>query len=302
MRKSYLFAAKGIIASGFLIALITWVSLNVGWSSLLSAWSQLSLGEICLAVCLIFLSHGLRILRVFSAYKRTQPHILLTDVAAVSLLHNTISFMLPMRLGEAALPLLSKRQLNIHLRYSTSTLLLLRLFDAHCLLVLLAFFAAESYLGGKTAGLLWLIIASVPCAIIAVRRLIMKHPRFESIQTLVKSVGFLLSCYGLTALIWGVKLASLAYLAATLGQMPVDHAWIATIIADASALSPITGFANAGTFEAAFIFPLIPLGYDGQTLMKIALNLHLIVLLTNIAAGVTGAIIMFSKKPSKRVQ
>lgn len=300
MRNTPLLIAKAVIASLFIAALVWWAQVHLDWRDVLSAWQRVSVLDVALVVALILLSHCLRVLRVFLAYRRLQA-VSFINVSGVSLSHNTISFLLPMRLGELALPLLSRKKLDISYSYSSATLLLLRVFDAHWLLILLSITASSSYLSDQANSIIWFIIASTPIVLAVLIYFLAKAPRFSSIRPLVQSPSLLIMLYLCTGAIWLVKLSALAWLASVLGQIDIQHAWLATILADASALSPITGFANAGTFEAAFALPLLPLGYDSAVLVGAALNLHLLVLVTNICAGLIGALILTFNKSEKQV-
>ncbi len=299
MRKSQLLILKSIVAFSFLLGLLLWVNTHLDWKEILSAWSKVEAIHLAGATTLVAFSHWIRALRVHLAYRRAHK-LDFISVTAVSFVHNTVSFLLPMRLGEAALPLLSKTRLQVPLAYSTASLLLLRIFDAHWLLLLLAIFASASLLNESAMLFILILLASVPVVVWLMAIAANKHQRFKSIRPLVSDALAPIMLYLITGLIWGTKLAALAYLASTLGDLRLDHAWVATIIADASALSPITGFANAGTFEAAFALPLMPLGHDGTTLVKTALNLHLFILITNVAIGAIGMLLLlFSKHQSR---
>lgn len=291
MSKPILLLIKSLVALSFLAGLFIWVDTQLEWRSLFSDWESLSLIEVAIAVSCIMLSHALRVLRVFYAYRQTFK-VSLLSVSGVSFSHNTLSFLLPMRLGEAALPILSRQRLNIDLLYSSSVLLLVRLFDAHWLALLLLFFAGALLPSMYAYILFGLLIISIPLLVAGIAWLAKRHPKFISIRALVSKVFPLIILYAFTGLIWISKISALAFVAAALGELPINQAWIATIVADASALSPVTGFANAGTFEAAFMLPLLPFGYESEALLKTALNLHILIFLTNIAIGALGALIL----------
>lgn len=298
MRKSHLIALKTAIASSFLIVLVYWAGLRLNWSDLIQSWAGISALSV-LAVCAcILVSHLLRVVRIYLAYAQ-QFEVNFTTVTGVSLSHNTLSFLLPMRLGEAALPLLSKNQLNIDLKYSTASLLLVRVFDAHVLLLLLMSFASASYFESHTHWILWSILLLLPAALAVFVVWLKKKAKFNSIRALVDKPSTLIMLYLITVSIWVVKLGALAVLCQLLGELAFSHAWIAMILADASALSPITGFANAGTFEAAFILPLLPLGYNSDALLNVALNIHILILLTNLLAGGLGVLLLLFKRSTK---
>lgn len=287
MPRTLTISIKLVLAIGLLAALIFWVHTHYDWGQILRAWTTVPLTQIALVCALVGLSHFLRVLRIHQAYA-LHKQLQLRDVAAVSLVHNTISFLLPMRLGELALPILSRARLKVSYQYSASSLLLVRLFDAHVLLILVLFVGGGLWFD----ALGWILSVSFlllsPIGIVALRWLAKKHSKLDDLSQLLSKLRPVAVIYVLSVAIWLIKIAALAWLVLSLGGLSIDHAWLGTIIADASALSPITGLANAGTFEAAFTLPLLALGYETDSLVSTALNLHLFVLVTNVLAGLCG--------------
>ena len=283
----YGFHMRVIVACVLFIGLIYGVELHVGWSLVLSDWNQLNLTAIISITMLIFLSHLLRIVRIHFTYNLTHK-VRFIDVSAVSLLHNTLSFLLPMRIGEAALPLLSRKQLNINIGYATATLFVVRLCDLHVLLMLLLFFTSSLFLEKNLQWVSVICLLALPFGVAIVRYLSTQLKFLAPVQLLLTSYFVWLKIYIFTLAIWGVKLSALAFLAQQFGILALDHAWIATIMADGSALSPITGIANTGTFEAAFSLPLLSFGYHINELLRIAVNVHIFIFVTNLISGIIG--------------
>lgn len=296
-RSLVIITIKAIIAIGFVVALFVWLGAHYQLSDLTEQWQRLPGGLIVMAALMVIASHIFRAMRIHYAYSLVSPQRL-SRVLSVSLVHNTVSFLLPMRLGEAALPMLSKQQLAVDVKYSTATLVLIRLFDAHTLLCLLCFFAGGLFLEGAAWALPALLVAGLPVFIYLLRAISHRVPKIAFAKPLFASHPNWLRLYAYTLAIWVIKLFALALLAATLGDLPINHAWIATIIADGSALSPLTGLANAGTFEAAFSLPLVPLGYNAQQLVLIAVNMHVFIFIINMLAGISGFIGLRSRPQS----
>ncbi|TVZ39423.1 uncharacterized membrane protein YbhN (UPF0104 family) [Alteromonadaceae bacterium 2753L.S.0a.02] len=294
MPKYFYTLLKAAFALAMLLALIVWVETQYGWASTLANWSKISVWQVVLLAIGVFSSHLLRVSRVFAAYTFKQP-VSFKSVSAVSFLHNTISFLLPMRLGELALPALGKHQLAIDYRYSAAVLLLLRLFDAHVLLCLLVFFAGTAWLKYYAWIAPLVLLAGLPLGVHVLKIMSAQITKLAFATPLVSDTRRWLTLYGYTVAIWVVKLFSLAMLASVLGGIPLNHAWLATILADGSALSPVTGFANAGTFELAFALPLKPLGYAMESMVQIAVNVHIFIFVTNIAVGIVGFLLLQNK-------
>ena len=283
---------KVIIALILFVGLIYGVEQYIGWLSVLSDWKRLSLTTIIGVTILAFLSHLLRIVRVYFAYNVTQKKVAFINVISTSLLHNTLSFLLPMRIGEAALPLLSRTQLNVDIRYATATLFVIRVFDLHVLCMLLLTFAGSLFIKEYTLPIIIISLLALPLGVAILKRLTTRFKSLTFARPLLSPNSTWLKTYSFTLAIWGVKLSALTFLAQQLGHLTLEHAWIATIMADGSALSPITGFANAGTFEVAFSLPLISLGYTASELVRIAVNVHIFVIVTNLIAGIIGFMLL----------
>ncbi|ACR11026.1 putative membrane protein [Teredinibacter turnerae T7901] len=291
---------KILLASAMLFAVVYWVQVNYGWLDTLAAWRALSLYAVALLACAVLVSHVLRVVRVYFAYRLQQP-VAFGRVAAVSFVHNTVSFLLPMRLGELVLPALSKHQLAIDYRYSTAVLVIMRLFDAHVLLCLLVFFAGDLWLDDYALIAPVALIAGLPVGMKILNIACSRLPKLAFASRLVATPRDWITLYLFTVAIWTVKLFALAYLAALLGQIPLAHSWIATILADGSALSPVTGFANAGTFELAFAMPLVPLGYALESLVRVAVNVHIFIFVTNIMIGIVGFTLLRTRSSSRLI-
>lgn len=292
--KKYMIYIK--LAAGIAITalLVFWVHATVGWGSIVDMAGQITLVDWLLVVAAIVFSHLLRALRLIICYRarRTNP----LDTAAIGFVHNCLNFLLPMRLGELALPILSKSNLGVRFRDSTVALVFIRLLDLHVLLVLVVYFVGGTLIEGR---FLWLAVAclvAVPIALLTQRIWAPKLPLFPDLQEITGTPRYWLTNYLLTTLVWLTKLGALSYLALRLSDIELNHAWVAITLADASSISPITGLANAGTFEAAFVLPLWLLGYDHATTLSVAVTLHMVLGLVSLLMGSVGFAIMFFKR------
>ncbi|WP_045859724.1 lysylphosphatidylglycerol synthase transmembrane domain-containing protein [Teredinibacter purpureus] len=294
MPKPIATSLKVIFAAAMLVGLGWWVHISYGWASTLSHWQTVSGAALAVGIAMVLVSHLARVWRIHYAYNQQQPTAFKRTLA-VSFVHNTVSFLLPMRLGELALPTLSRHQLKIDVKYALATLLLIRLFDAHVLLCLLVFFAGSLWLEDLALVAPITLIVALPIGVKIVQLVGTRFSALSFASPLLQQSSTWITLYVQTLIIWVIKLFALATLAASIGELPINHAWIATIIADASALSPITGFANAGTFELAFTLPLIPLGYAAEPLIKTAVNVHLFIFVINICIGIVGFLLLDSK-------
>jgi len=284
------------LAAGVLITavLIVWVQLTVGWHSVLELFARITPADLALVAAGIVFSHVLRAVRLIICYRARSTNVL--DTAAIGFVHNCLNFLLPMRLGELALPLLSKSNLGVRFRDSTVTLVFIRLLDIHVLLVLVMFFAGGALIDGYFFWLSIACLAGLPLALLTQRYWTSRLPLLRDLPDITGSPRYWVTNYILTTAVWLAKLGALSYLALQLSTIELEHAWVAITLADASSISPITGLANAGTFEAAFVVPLWLLGYDHEMTLSVAVTLHMVLGLVSLAMGSLGFAMMLVRR------
>lgn len=283
----YIKLAVGMVLTALLIL---WVQTTVGWSSVMDLFRRITWTDLMLVAAGIVLSHVLRAIRLIICYRARSTNFL--DTAAIGFVHNCLNFLLPMRLGELALPLLSKSSLGINFRDSTVTLVFIRLLDIHVLLVLVVFFVGDTLITGYFFWLTIACLVGLPLALLTQRYWSVRLPYLQDLPDITGTPRYWLMNYALTTGVWLAKLGALSYLALRLSTISLDHAWVAITLADASSISPITGLANAGTFEAAFVLPLWLLGYDHAMTLSVAVTLHMVLGLVSLTMGSIGVVAM----------
>lgn len=290
LKNKYLVCAKLIIGILMTAGLIVWVHVAIGWSRVWEIFGEISFADLALVAIGIVASHVLRAIRLILCYRARSRKYL--DTAAIGFVHNCLNFLLPMRLGELALPILSRTNLGIKLRDSTVTLVFIRLLDIHVLLVLVVLFAGGDVVGGY---FLWATVAcltGLPVALMTQRYWSPRLPLLKDLPDITGTPRYWLASYFLTVGIWLAKLGTLTYLILLLAPIELGHAWVAITLADASSISPITGLANAGTFEAAFILPLWALGYDDAMTLPVAVAVHIVLGVVSLTMGALGFAVM----------
>ena len=105
-----------------------------------------TMSRYAIVVAGILISHMLRAVRLAMCYRRLDRR--LREITGIAFIHNSLNFWLPMRLGELALPLLSRFSLNLPVVDSTLTLIFIRLMDIHVLLLLVFYFAGPAVFEG----------------------------------------------------------------------------------------------------------------------------------------------------------
>ncbi|NRP15747.1 MULTISPECIES: lysylphosphatidylglycerol synthase domain-containing protein [unclassified Marinobacterium] len=272
---------RWFIATTLFLALAIGVELTIGWRSILEDWQTLSITNLLFLTLLTFISYLLRAERVFN-YFASESHSRVSYIK-ISFLHNALNNFLPMRLGEAAFPLLMKREFSESMLTTSAGLLVIRLMDLHVLLLLASFtlFSVTPLLGGIACTALILLPLLMR---VGGESLIRLFP--EKIRNLLNKVEHLWpkdyrllgKTYLMTLLIWIVKLVALILILMSFLNIDFFNGALAVILADISGVLPIHGLAGSGTYEAAMLAALYPMGFETIEAVKAAINVHIYLL------------------------
>ena len=272
---------RWLIATTLFLALTIGVELTIGWRSILEDWQALSVTNLLLLTLLTFISYLLRAERVFN-YFADKSHARVSYIK-ISFLHNALNNFLPMRLGEAAFPILMKREFSESMLTTSAGLLVIRLMDLHALLLLasLALCAVSPLLGGAACAALLLLPLLVRASGESLIRLLPAKVKtsLNKIEHLwPRDYGLLSRIYLMTLLIWVVKLVALILILMNFLNIDFFNGALAVILADISGVLPIHGLAGSGTYEAAMLAALYPMGFETVEAIKAAINVHIYLL------------------------
>src|SRR5210317_613402 len=128
---------RWVIASTIFALLLLAVEHYLGWASVLEQWAVVDPAVFTGLTLLTLISYLLRAERVYRYFGQRQGHPRRAYLR-ISFIHNALNNFLPMRLGEAAFPLLMRRQFRQSMLSSTAGLVWIRLMDLHVLLLLAA--------------------------------------------------------------------------------------------------------------------------------------------------------------------
>jgi uncharacterized membrane protein YbhN (UPF0104 family) len=277
---------RWLLGVALLAALLVWVETAVGWGALLAPWRDFPPADLVWLLGLTALSYFLRAVRVYD-YSHRLLAGRLPAVVRMSVLHNTLNNLLPMRLGELAYPWLMKRYFGQGYAASGTTLVWIRLLDLHFLVTLGLGFLALA----PGAGLwIWLLppwLALLPAAYLGhgwlQRFAVGRSGRvFELLGKVLGHVpengwGFF-RAWLWTVLSWACKFAAFTTVVMYFAAIPTWQAVLGTIGAELSTVLPVHGVAGSGSYELAMAAVLLPLGIDMSTVLKGAVNLHLYLL------------------------
>jgi len=273
----------GVLFGGLLLV----VHYTVGWADLLAPWRELSPALLALLVLLAVSSHLLRALRFYDCF-----HPLLQGrfptLLRLTVFHNTANNLLPMRAGELVFPWLMRRYFGHGLIDATARLLWVRLLDLH-LLGLVGIWML--YLGHPSwawlgVALGWVAALALVTALARAHASPLAEGRGGRVRRVMAQVlaavpacnALLARLYLWTGLIWGLKLAAFAILLRHFVPADSWRVLAGVIAAELSSVLPVHGIAGTGTYEAAAVAALVPLGIDPTVALAGAVNLHLFLL------------------------
>lgn len=291
-----------------LIGLILLVEKQYGWLNLLASWKAIPPSSLALALLLMLASYLLRALRFYDFFHQQTKGRGFTLIR-ITVIHNFLNNMLPMRTGEVSFPVLMKQHFNIAITHSAPALLWLRLLDLYVLLAL-SFVSLQSLLPWGTevrlAIALTLLLLPVVCyALQGLIKSLLTSNRSKISATLLNmmtelpsSVFTFIRAIFWTLLNWALKIAIYAWLLKEFTGLSFVQAWSGATTGELSSVLPIHGVAGAGTYEAGVLAGLLPWGLDEYIALAAAVNLHLFVLASTFL--LTGLILLVVR-PQKEI-
>ncbi|MFY0666027.1 MAG: flippase-like domain-containing protein [Natronospirillum sp.] len=285
-----------IIAASF----IWFVFAHYDLQSLQTLLGQLGLISLATVILLQLLSYILRAWRFYVVLRPLSPTLSFLGILRVTLIHNALNNIIPMRLGELTFPALMSRHYKMPIVTSASALVLVRLLDLALmggLLVGVLFLLGIDTLDQINTGSLikWtLIAATIGVAIVLLFfRQILKRVLLKlkaGLHYILPKMPLLL---GISTFVWVSKV--LSYL--IIIQIALDSTYLQALVAvlatEATAILPINGIANFGTLEASIWVALRPFALDNATVFNAAVNLHFFIL----SMACTCGLLAYLKKP-----
>lgn len=296
------FGWRAIVAVGLLVGLVAWVQTQVGWSTVLEAWTRVAPADAAFVLGLTVVGYLARAWRLgahFGSPLRERPG----GCLRVMVLHNAINNLLPMRTGEISFPVLLQRDFGIGTGRAVAALLWLRTLDLAALaLIVVVTLGVDRF--GPTVGILGAVVAfGGPYGLWRLLRRSSDGPRFAARGLsllrpgLPADAAILARTQAWTLLHWSAKLAAYAWLVARLGGIEAVPSILAAVAGEATSVLPIHGLAGAGTYEAGVIAVLRPLGVPLESAVQAAVNLHLFLLVVSIVAAAVALVWPRSSAP-----
>ncbi len=285
-----------------LIGFAVFVEHYLGWAALLAPWRQLPWWEIALAAVLTLCSYWVRAARLFD-YFRAEMRGRFALCVKLTLQHNLLNNLLPMRSGELSFPVLMSRYYAVPALRSVPALLWFRALDLHSLAIF-ALLALQPFTI-STALIIAALLLWLPLPLLA---FLFAHRLRASLRQRDHGgwrgkLGQLLTglpdgqaafwrAWGWTLANWAAKLLAFAWVLSFFIDISIPAAWMGAIAGDLTSVLPVHGIAGAGTYEAGVVAGLMPYGVSAAAALAAAVNLHLFLLGTTL---VSGALSLFIK-------
>ena len=281
---------------GLLIFLscVSAVQIYYGWGRMLAPWREAAPAALLATLVLTFVSYALRSLRVYD-YFLASLRGRFTLCFKLTLQHNLLNNLLPMRTGEISFPVLMARYFDIPATTSVPVLLWFRLMDLHALIAIALLAVGDAWLAQTTllpVTLLWMVLPLA--AYLAHHRLARRFAgaahgskKFlgKILTSLPQTPREFWRAWLWTWINWLVKLSVFAWVFHLFAPVPWSIAALAAIAGDLTSVLPIHGVAGAGTYEAGIVAALLPFNIAPAVALTAAVNLHLFLLGSTLLGG-----------------
>lgn len=281
--------AQIALPSLLLILTIAGVEWFVGWADIVNGFMHLPAKSFWSAMGLMVFSYVLRTWRIQVS---CGIHRHFAELFKLSLTHNILNIMMPMRTGEASFPILMKSQFQIPMLTASLHLIMFRLLDLLCLLsiggVLLLWHQSPVF--SFLIALLFVAVIAFTEKLKHLTLLILRrfhHPLAvkicDTLSQLPTSGRRYFNIAMLTLISWMSKLSAFVLIVVGISDLSFQTALLGIVGADLSSVLPIHGVAGSGTFEGAFILAaeitgLSNLSSSFPALLEASVQLHVFLL------------------------
>lgn len=278
---------------------LTAIELLVGWSAVFAAWRSVGFGTAALGLALMLVSYWARISRNYG-YFRPNTAGQYADVARVTVIHNMLNQLLPMRSGELSFPLYMKREFDVDYARSGTGLIWFRLLDLHTLLS----FGLLMVLASRQTALLqwaiWVLLTLAPIVFFLsrerLRRVLREGLSEGRLKSLLRNAAaglpvgkaMFTASWGWTVLNWTAKFIALMGLLYQFVPASLDALALGVISGELTSVLPIHAPGGVGSYEAGVAAGLSLFTIDHEQLVTAAVNIHLFILSLASLLGLVG--------------
>ncbi len=284
------------LSIGFVVVFIAFVEWYIGWGELLAPWRLLAPEVAAIGLGVLMSTYLVRALRVFSYFHdRMRGRFVLCVKLVWS--HNFLNYVLPMRAGEMAFPVLMSRYFDVPVTSSLPVLVWFRFLDLHSL-ILLALMALPlldvPLIAVSAVAACWLL---VPWLAYRFQRVIGQRIErsgregkwallFKAFASLPQDDARFFAAWAWTLANWLAKLAVVSIGIVVFIDPPFLYALAAAAAGELTMVLPIHSMAGAGTYEAGLVAVIQAAGVPIDTALAGSINLHLFLIFGTVVTGI----------------
>jgi len=292
-----------VLGSVVLVAFVVLVQVYVGWGALLAPWLALSPAAIALAVLLVFGSYWLRAMRIYD-YFLAEIRGGFTAAFKLTLQHNMLNNLLPMRTGELSFPVLMAHYFKVPAMRSVPVLFWFRLLDLHTLLGVGLVAVGAEWWGRVHAAVLMLLWLPLPGLIYVTHNALaarlqgnpgrLARKLAQMLASLPQTPRALGRAWAWTIVNWVVKVGVFVWVLELFLDVSTAAATMGVISGELTSVLPVHGVAGVGTYEAGVVAGLLPFGVAPAAALRGAVNVHLFLLGSSVLGSVAGLMLRAS--------
>lgn len=300
-----------LVTMGVILAYAAFLQWSIGWPQLVARFAEIGFSSLALALAALTTTYVIRCWRIHD-YFPNETRGQFARLLRVTLVHNLLNVMLPMRTGETSFPLLMRAEFGMPLARGTAALLVMRALDLHALLAAAGVGLVMEKGWAAWAIALWLLFVCLPFLAFAAKRRLMRHLAGRGPARLARLLDEImlglpehhpafLRAFAATLVNWGIKVVVLAWALAVMGVFPVAAAFGGALGGELSSVLPFHAPGGVGTYPAGIVAGAISFGADasGQSMVRLAaaaVNAHLLILLS----AFTGAGLSLFLAPNRK--
>ncbi|MCJ8517265.1 uncharacterized membrane protein YbhN (UPF0104 family) [Pseudorhizobium tarimense] len=298
-----------LATAGTLVAYVLFLQVAFGIPTLVRELAATGILPLAAALALLVMTYVVRCWRVADYFPR-ETRGRFRRLLRLTLVHNLLNIMLPLRSGEASFPLLMRSEFGMPLARATAALLFMRLLDLHALLAAAGIGLVIGKGGEWWTVVAWLAFLLAPVPLFALKDAILKMAGRlpERPRVLVDEMGrgmpvnamAFLRAWGATLMNWGVKVAVLAWVLRLMDVAPLSASFGGALGGELSSVLPVHAPGGVGTYAAGIVAGTLSFGAAAspgalEVISKAAVNAHLLILISALLG--TGMAILIA--PSK---
>lgn len=301
-----------LVTAGTLLAYAIFLQIAFGIPTLVIQLAAIGGGPLFGALLLLVLTYAVRCWRVADYFPR-ETNGQFRRLLRLTLVHNLLNVMLPLRSGEASFPLLMRSEFGMPLARATAALLVMRLLDLHALLAAAGIGLVMGAGMSVSVLVLWLLFLLAPLPLFTLKRPILNlasrlPERLRGMLDEVErglptsSIAFL-RAWGATLVNWGVKVVVLAWVLRLMDVAPFAASFGGALGGELSSILPVHAPGGVGTYPAGIVAGALSFGAETSPaalaqIGRAAVNAHLLILIS----AFVGTGIAMLMAPSKRPQ